>query len=155
MQPWLVTPLQISDRAAWEGLFLGYLRFYEVPATNEKLDRVWGWLRNAEHEVNGIVVRPAAGGDPVGLAHYRPFARPLHGTVGCFLDDLFVAPESRGTGAVDALLAGLRDLAADHGWDTVRWITRADNARARSAYDRLAHLTDLITYDMPPAALGH
>ena len=45
----------------------------------------------------------------------------------CFLDDLFVAPEHRGTGAVDALLAGLRTRSRERGWSQVRWITRASN----------------------------
>ena len=152
MGSWLVTSLQNEDRAAWAALFRGYLDFYEVSASDGKLDTVWAWLRSADHELSGIVVRESAASAPVGLAHYRPFPRPLHGTVGCYLDDLFVEPASRGTGAVDALLAALREIAAAHGWDTVRWITRSGNARARSTYERLAQRADLITYDMAPSA---
>jgi GNAT superfamily N-acetyltransferase len=56
----------------------------------------------------------------VGLAHYRPFPRPLSATFGCFLDDLFVAPDSRGSGAADLLLAELRLVARESGWSIVR-----------------------------------
>jgi ribosomal protein S18 acetylase RimI-like enzyme len=147
----MVTEIRDSDHQVWEALYRGYLEFYEVSASSEKLDTVWRWLRDPAHEVDGIVVRPPDGGDAVGLAHYRPFSRPLHGSVGCFLDDLFVAPASRGTGAVDAMLAELRLIATAHGWDVVRWITRETNLRARSTYHRLAQQTNLITYDMPPA----
>lgn len=149
-QTWLVTDVRDADRSAWAELYRGYGDFYEVAMPADKLERVWGWLHDPAHEVNGIVVRPAADAAPVGLAHYRPFSRPLHGSVGCYLDDLFVAPSARGTGAVDALLFELRARAAAHGWDVVRWITRASNARARSTYHRLANQTDYVTYDMPP-----
>ena len=147
---WLVTDVQEHDRPTWEELYRGYGDFYEVDMPPAKLDRVWGWLHDPTHEVDGIVVRPAPAAAPVGLAHYRPFARPLHGSVGCYLDDLFVAPAARGTGAVDALLHELRVRSAARGWDVVRWITRDSNKRARSTYDRLATLTPYLTYDMPP-----
>lgn len=86
----------------------------------------------------------------LGLAHYRPFARPLSATTGCFLDDLFVAPEHRGSGAADLLLGALRGLAAERGWSVVRWITADDNHRARSKYDQVATRTMWVTYDMAP-----
>jgi ribosomal protein S18 acetylase RimI-like enzyme len=149
----VVTNLLMRDRAAWTELYQGCGALYEVTMPAEKLDLVWSWLHDDAHQVHGIVVRPSrpAGYDsPVGLAHYRPFPRPLHGSTGCYLDDLFVAPGARGTGAVDALLEELRARAALHGWDVVRWITRESNTRARSAYDRLAQRTPLLTYDMPP-----
>jgi ribosomal protein S18 acetylase RimI-like enzyme len=148
---WVVTAIRDSDRAVWEDLYRGYYDFYQVSSAADKLDRVWGWLRDPAHELDGIVVRPSIDGDAVGLAHYRPFVRPLHATIACYLDDLFVAPSSRGTGAVDALLADLRRIAAANNWEVIRWITRETNTRARSTYDRLAQRTNLITYDMPPA----
>ncbi len=148
---WCVTRLRAADRPSWERLYRGYGQFYETPMPPEKLDRVWGWLQDGGHGVQAIVVRPAPDQPPVGLAHYRPFARPLHGSLGCYLDDLYVDPAARGTGAVDALLAELRTLASRHGWDVVRWITSETNLRARSTYDRLATRTGYLTYDMPPS----
>ena len=148
---WLVDEVQERDRAAWQALFDGYGQFYNVDMPPEKLDRVWAWLHDGGHELCGLVVRSAPEADPVGLAHFRPFARPLHGSVGCYLDDLFVAPAARGNGAVDALLKQLRVRAAENGWDVVRWITRESNARARVVYDRTGSQTDLITYDMAPS----
>lgn len=145
---WVVDDLRVDDREAWARLHRGYLDFYESTRPEEVSAVVWGWLTDPDHELECLVVRAAADAEPVGIAHYRPFVRPLQGAVACFLDDLFVAPEQRGTGAVDALLAGLRDRARERGWPTVRWITRSSNARARSTYDRLAVQTDLVTYDL-------
>jgi len=103
------------------------------------------------HEVQGLVVEEGEG-KLVGLAHYRPFARPLSASVGCYLDDLFVDPTRRGGGAADLLLRELARLAGENGWSLVRWITADDNYRGRGKYDQHATRTMWITYDMPPAA---
>ena len=146
---WVVDDLRADDHEAWSRLHRGYLDFYESTRPDEVSAIVWDWLTDPDHELECLVVRAEADSEPVGIAHVRPFVRPLHGSVSGFLDDLFVAPEHRGTGAVDALLAGVRERARDRGWSTVRWITRASNSRARSTYDRLAVQTDLVTYDLP------
>lgn len=145
---WVVDSLRPEDRDAWARLHHGYLDFYAVPDPEQVSRMVWTWLLDPDHELEALVARPAAGVAPVGIAHYRPFPRPLQGTTACFLDDLFVAEEHRGSGAVDALLAGLQHQSRRRGWTQVRWITRASNARARAAYDRLAVRTDLVTYEL-------
>ncbi|QES47277.1 GNAT family N-acetyltransferase [Streptomyces venezuelae] len=138
-----------EDFAQWRPLYRGYAEFYRVEQTEAAAALVWSWVTDPGHEVNALVAEDEAG-RLVGLAHYRPFARPLAAAVGCYLDDLFVAPEHRGTGASDLLLAALRELAAERGWSVVRWITADDNYRARSKYDQLATRTMWITYDMAP-----
>ncbi len=147
---------QITVRAArpedfpqWRVLYRGYADFYKVEQTEEAAATVWSWVNDPAHEVNALVAEDADG-RLLGLAHYRPFARPLSATVGGFLDDLFVAPESRGSGAADLLLAALREIAAERGWSVVRWITADDNHRARSKYDQVATRTMWVTYDMAP-----
>ena len=145
---WVVDDLRPADHEAWARLHRGYLDFYESPRPDEVSATVWSWLMDPHHVLEALVARPAAGAEPIGLAHYRPFPRPLHGTDACFLDDLFVGPEARGTGAVDALLGALQQRSRERGCSHFRWITRASNARAQSAYDRLALRTDLVTYDL-------
>jgi len=147
MTEFAVRPLHPEDRAGWEVLYRGYAEFYRVAQTPAMRDTVWGWLHDPARESCGIVAAQAGGG-LLGLAHYRPFARPLSATVGCFLDDLFVAPEARGTGVADALLESLREIAAGKGWSVIRWITAENNYRARAAYDRIATRTGWVTYDM-------
>ncbi|MFJ9645526.1 GNAT family N-acetyltransferase [Streptomyces sp. NPDC101206] len=144
-----VRAVRAEDFAQWRALYRGYADFYRVEQTEEMAGRVWSWLNDPGHEVQALVAEDA-GGRLVGLAHYRPFARPLSATVGCFLDDLFVDPAGRGSGAVDLLLARLREIAAEHGWSVVRWITADDNYRARGKYDQVATRTPWITYDMAP-----
>eukprot|EP01037_Dinobryon_pediforme_P048430 gene48430-63470_t len=92
-------------RADWDRLYAGYAAFYCVEQTPEIRDRVWSWLMDAAHDVKGLLALDAAGA-PIGLAHYRPFARPLSASVGGFLDDLFVDPSARGSGAAGGRVRG-------------------------------------------------
>lgn len=141
-----------QDLEAWRHLYRQFAEHYTVPVRAEHQDLIWSWLMDPEHPLRCLVAQ-ASDGRLHGLAHYRPFTRPLAGSVGCFLDDLLVDTEIRGSGAADALLFGLRQIAADEGWSVVRWITADDNHRARSVYDEFAVRTMWVTYDMAPGEL--
>jgi GNAT superfamily N-acetyltransferase len=145
-----IRPVAPEDRPVWEMLYAGYAAFYKVNQTQAMRDTVWSWLMDAQHETKALVAVDA-GGKVIGLAHYRPFARPLSATTGGFLDDLFVDPDARGSGAADALLAALAELGRQRGWSVIRWITAEDNYRARAVYDRKAERTKWLTYDLKPA----
>lgn len=146
-----VRPVRADDHDQWRRLYRGYADFYGVDQTDEMAERVWGWVTDPGHEAEALVAEEADG-RLVGLAHYRPFVRPLSASVGGFLDDLFVDPGSRGTGAADLLLEELRAVAAARDWTVVRWITADDNHRARGMYDRIATRTMWVTYDLVPRA---
>ena len=137
---------EAADRAAWDALYAGYAEHYRVEQSPAMRDVVWGWLLDAGHGTSGFVA--VAGGRVVGLAHFRAFARPLSASTGGFLDDLFVAPDARGTGVAEALLAAVAAEGRARGWSVIRWITAADNARARAVYDRVAVATPWVTYDI-------
>jgi GNAT superfamily N-acetyltransferase len=134
------------DQARWRALFDGYADFYGIAMDDATADRVWAWLLDPGHVVEGLVVRDERG-DIVGFAHVRACPRPLGGGDIGFLDDMFVAPEARGSGAADALFEGLRALAAERGWPALRWITQHFNERGRAFYDRYtAGPSDFIVY---------
>ncbi len=141
-----VGPLEASDKNEWQRLYKEYAVFYRMPMPAETLDLVWQWLHDEAHELNALVAREAQ--SLVGLAHYHAFARPLAGTTGLFLDDLFVDAAARRGGIGDALLNAIADEARGRGIPVVRWITADDNYAARSLYDRAAKRTSWITYDM-------
>src|SRR5690242_16096368 len=105
----VVTAPSSGDKAAWRVLYNGYAEFYKVPMTDQTADTVWGWIHDPAHEVNALVAKDG-NGRLVGLAHYRQMARPLAGSMGGFLDDLFVAPDLRGGGVADALIARLTEI---------------------------------------------
>jgi GNAT superfamily N-acetyltransferase len=151
-RPYTVGPPGPQEAAIWRTLYRAYADFYQEAVTDAQLDLVWSWITNPDHDVKAVLVRDESG-SAVGLAHYRPYFRPLAAAVAGHLDDLFVTPAARGTGAVDALLEALRTIARQRGWSKIRWITADDNHRARSKYDQVAERTMWVTYDMqvPPA----
>ena len=145
--PITIRPVAPSDRASWDALYAGYAAFYKVPQTEAMRDTVWGWLHDGAHETEGLVAVDDHGA-LIGLSHYRPFARPLSATTGGFLDDLFVTPEARGSGAARLLIEVVATIGRERGWSVIRWITAEDNYRARSLYDKVAEKTKWATYDI-------
>lgn len=144
-------PLQIrrptdTDRESWNELYAGYADFYQVTQTQDMRDKVWSWITDPAHEVDGLVAD--LDGAVIGLTHFRPFARPLAAATGGFLDDLFVDPAARGSGAARALIEAVSAEGKARGWSVIRWITADNNYRARGLYDQLADRTGWITYDI-------
>ena len=91
---WLVRALQPGDHDRWRELYAGYAAFYRLTQTDEQAERTWAWLIGSAHELEGLVAHDA-GGHVVGLAHIRASTA----TVGGYLDDLYIDPAARGTGA--------------------------------------------------------
>ena len=143
-----VTPLAQDDRAQWETLYHGYAEFYHMPMTAETLDTLWSWIFDDANPFYSLIAKNSDG-EAVGLMHYRAMPSPIRGAIVGFLDDLFVKPEQRGQGVVDALFKALNDSAKAQGWPFVRWITADDNYRGRGVYDKLSDKTHWVTYQMP------
>ena len=83
-----------QDYEGWKKLYFQYGEFYQVPMTHEGLSRVWNWLHDSSHEMEGLVYEKT--GRIVGLAHFRRMPNPLRACDIGFLDDLFVDPAERG-----------------------------------------------------------
>lgn len=155
MTMWSVRPVRRDEFDAWTRLYRGYAAFYETPTSDDHQRRIWRWIHDEASMIALVAVPVGDDGDetgaPQGLAHLREWIRPLRGVVAGYLDDLFVAPDHRGSGAVDALYQAMNTLAAERDWALIRWTTADDNYRARAVYDRLALRTTWITYDMTPS----
>lgn len=145
-----IRPIAEGDYDAWLALYRGYAEFYRVPLPEDTSRRLFGWLLDPSHVIEGRLACDE-GGKAVGLAHFRAMPRPLAAAEIGFLDDLFVAPDGRGKGIARSLLLHLSDVARERGWPKVRWITAADNAEARRLYDRVATQTAWVTYEMASA----
>jgi GNAT superfamily N-acetyltransferase len=141
-----IRPITPADRPEWEGLYAAYAAFYNAPQTAEMRAEVWQWLMDPLHSVNGLLAQSDSA--VIGLAHYRPYARPLSASTGGFMDDLFVSPDARGLGAGRALIAAVADIARAKGWTVLRWITADSNKTARALYDQVAVQTHWVTYDI-------
>ncbi len=141
----LIRPLAASDREAWNTLWTGYLAFYETSLPQDIYDIYFARLLGDDpQDFSGLVAE--LDGKLVGLTHYL-FHR--HGwTVEntCYLQDLYVDPDTRGTGAGRALIEAVYSEADKAGISGVYWLTQDFNATARKLYDRVGEKTPFIKY---------
>lgn len=138
-----------GDEAEWRELFSGYAEFYGTRLEASVAEAVWGWLLDAGHPLEGLLARDA-GGEAIGIVHFRACPRSLSGGDIGFVDDMFIAPAARGSGAADAMVSYLQAVASARGWPLLRWITQDFNARGRALYDRYTGgPSDFIMYQLP------
>jgi GNAT superfamily N-acetyltransferase len=141
-----VTDLAPGDYEIWRPLFEGYADFYGTVMTDAAADQVWSWLHDSNHLLEGLIARDGDG-RAVGIAHVRACPRPLTGATMGFLDDLYVSPDARGSGAADALFEALAERARERGWPVIRLLTQEFNYRGRAFYDRYTGAkSDFIMY---------
>ncbi len=143
-----VEELNIADKEQWQLLYCEYADFYQMPMNEGILESVWSWIFDKNNKFYAIGVK-STDDILIGFMHYRDMPSPLRGTIVGFLDDLYVHPDYRGSGAVQALFRELRKISKQKGWPYVRWITATDNHRARNVYDKIANTIDFATYQMP------
>jgi GNAT superfamily N-acetyltransferase len=133
-----------ADEAAWRALWNGYLRFYESVLPEETTHHTWERLLDPDSGLFGrVAVRD---GRVVGFAHCTLHQGSWERSPICYLEDLFVDPGLRRSGAGRALIEHLIALGKERGWSRLYWHTRQGNATARSLYDRLASVDDFVKY---------
>jgi ribosomal protein S18 acetylase RimI-like enzyme len=142
----MIREIQLKDKDQWKKLYRGYADFYKAEINDKILQTVWGWLNDNKHELQGIAYE--VDNKIVALAHFRRMPRPLKGQDICFLDDLFVDPQHRGQKIGEKLINRIREISKSRGWSLVRWITRDDNLRAKSLYDRISEKTNWDVYEL-------
>ena len=118
-----------------------------MPMNDDILDTVWSWIFDKEMKFYAIGIKSSEG-ELIGFMHFREMPSPLRGSLVGFLDDLYIHPDFRGSGAVQLLFKELKSIAKENNWPYVRWITASDNHRARKVYDKLSGVIDFVTYQM-------
>ena len=142
----MIRKISIKDKENWKKLYKGYANFYKSTINDIILDTVWSWLMDKNHEVKGIVYE--IDGNLTALAHYRAMPRPLKGKYIGFLDDLYVDPAYRNQKIGQKLMNEIKVISRSEKWDLVRWITRQDNIKAKSLYDKISEKTNWDVYEM-------
>ena len=142
----MIREIQLKDKVQWEKLYKGYANFYKVEMNDKILQTIWSWLHDKSHDVEGLVYEVED--KIIGLAHYRRMPSPLRGQYIGFLDDLFVDPKYRGQKIGEKLINQMKEISISRGWNLVRWITRNDNTKAKSLYDRVSEKTTWDVYEL-------
>ena len=140
-----VRPLRASDETEWRALWKGYLEFYETSVSDEVYATTFGRLTDpANPAQSGLIAE--LNGQAVGLAHVILHPHNWRVEDVCYLQDLYVVPEARGTGAGRSLIEAVYAAADANGTASVYWLTQEFNTPARQLYDRIAKLTPFIKY---------
>jgi GNAT superfamily N-acetyltransferase len=117
-------------------LMRGYCDFYEVSPSDDQLLALARALI-ADPECEGVQLLARNGGEAVGFATiYWSWATTIASRIGV-MNDLFVAPTARGTGAAEQLIHACVEECREHGAAELTWQTARDNERAQRVYDRV------------------
>lgn len=138
---------QPADEARWRVLWQGYLTFYEQDLTEDVTQAAWDNLLDDGNALRGWI----AVDDKdyvIGFVHYfwHPTTWATSGTV--YLEDLFVDSTIRNSGAGRALIDAVGQDAKSMGCSSIYWKTNSHNETARKLYDKIATLSDFVSYDM-------
>jgi GNAT superfamily N-acetyltransferase len=118
-------------------LVRAYCDFYAVSPSDEALLTLSrALIADPEREGVQFLARDAET-RPVGFATiFWSWATTSAERIGV-MNDLFVAPEARGSGVAEALIEACRAECAARGAGKLTWQTATDNERAMSVYDRI------------------
>lgn len=140
-----IRPLRASDEPEWRRLWADYLSFYETSVPEEvyrsSFDRLIG---EDPQDFSGLIA--LVDGRPMGLTHFLFHRHGWKIENVCYLQDLYVSPEARGTGLGRKLIEAVYRIADEKGAPGVYWLTQEFNTTARQLYDRIAKVTPFIRY---------
>jgi GNAT superfamily N-acetyltransferase len=135
--PPIVTVVTEHDLPELMLLIRAYLDFYVVDPPEESMLALSRSLI-ADPELEGVqFIARGEGHEAIGFASlFWTWATTRGGRLGV-MNDLFVAPAARGTGAAEALIEACRDRSVQRGAVALEWQTAVDNHRAQAVYDRV------------------
>lgn len=126
-----IRPAQVNDSA----LILQFIK--ELAAYEKAEDEVVASLEDIQHSIFGVdstvqAVICESNNTPIGFAVYFFNYSTWQGRNGLYLEDLYVTPEQRGTGAGKALLKHLANIAVSKNcgrfeWNVLDWNEPAIN----------------------------
>jgi GNAT superfamily N-acetyltransferase len=130
----LVTEQDLPDLLP---LMRAYCDFYEVaPSDEDLLAMTRVLIADPEREGLQLIARDD-GGAAVGFATIFWTWSTLSGSRIAIMNDLFVAPEARGSGLADDLIAACLERTRERGASSLGWQTARDNHRAQAVYERV------------------
>ena len=131
-----ITRVEEGDLSKLLPLLRGYCDFYEVSPSDDELLALARALI-ADPERDGVQLLARTAGEAVGFATiYWSWATTIAARIGV-MNDLFVAPAARGTGAAAQLIDACVAECRRHGAAELTWQTAQDNERAQRLYDRV------------------
>lgn len=146
---WVIRPIVTDDHGRWTVLWQRYLHFYRTQLPTSITRHTFDRLCAQSDDMFGFVGE--VGDSLVGFAHGLLHPSTWSARPSCYLEDLFVDPSARGTGAARALIDAVAQDAARRGAEKIYWNTQEFNGAARSLYDQVANRMSWVVYvrDLP------
>ncbi|HET7730171.1 MAG TPA: GNAT family N-acetyltransferase [Usitatibacter sp.] len=151
-----VRPIEPRDEPRWRELWDGYNRFYGREPAEPQTRHTWSRIMDPAAPIHALVAEvddaflpPGGGpgrGSIVGIANYVIHESTLTLTPVCYLQDLYVDPEVRGSGIGKALIDWLVAEMKARNWSRLYWGTRETNYRARGLYDKYTPHSGFLRY---------
>jgi GNAT superfamily N-acetyltransferase len=139
-----IRPVTAADHAAWLPLWQGYLDFYqsELPAATSAMT----WQRFLDPSEPTHAALAWRDGQAIGLVQWIFHRSNWLVAHSCYLQDLFVSSELRGTGIGRLLIEHVYAQAQAAGGARVHWLTHETNTHAMQLYDRIAERSGFVQY---------
>jgi len=142
-----IRPVTAADHAAWLPLWQAYLRFYETELPDAVTQSTWQRFLDAREPTHAALAWD--GERAVGLVHFIYHRSNWSIENACYLQDLLVAQNLRGTGVGRQLIEFVYTQAKQDGCAKVHWLTHETNATAIQLYERIAERPGFIQFRKP------
>jgi len=132
------------DFDIWLPLWKSYQQFYKVDIPESVTLKTWARFLDPVEPVHAALatVDEQALGLVHSIYHRSTWTTGDH----CYLQDLFVADDARGSGIGRALIEHVYAHAKRRGASRVHWLTHQSNHNAMRLYDRIADRSEFIQY---------
>lgn len=139
-----IRQVSADDHAAWLALWQAYLRFYNTELPEAVTTSTWQRFLDPSEPTHAALAW--ADGKALGMVHYIYHRSNWSIENSCYLQDLLVAPKTRGTGVGRQLIEHVYATAKAGGCCKVHWLTHESNATAIQLYERIAERPGFIQF---------
>jgi len=144
MQSVEIKAIENNDFDIWLPLWKGYQRFYEVDIPESVTLKTWARLLDPVEQMHAALAM--VGEQAFGLVHSIDHRSTWTTDSYCYLQDLFVAHDARGSGIGRVLIEHVYADAKRRGVSRVYWLTHESNHDGMRLYDRIADRSGFIQY---------
>jgi ribosomal protein S18 acetylase RimI-like enzyme len=144
MQSFTIKAIDNDDFDIWLPLWESYQRFYKADIPKSVTLKTWARFLDPVESMYAALAM--SGERALGLVHSIYHRSTWTTSDHCYLQDLYVAEDARGSGIGQSLIEHVYADAKRRGASRVYWTTHESNRHAMLLYDRLADRSPFIQY---------
>ncbi|QDE84851.1 GNAT family N-acetyltransferase [Myxococcus xanthus] len=142
----IVRPVERGDFEQWLPYWKSYLEFYKFTLPEEVTQATWERFFDDREPMHSAVA--VDGERIVGFVNYLFHRSTWAQNDFCYLEDLFVAPETRGRQVGKKLIEFVQQRARAKDCGRLYWHTQETNLTAQRLYDWIGEKPGVIEYRM-------